>query len=198
MSFHFDWQRRGLAAGSPIAAKRSMRRVAVLLPAAANDAQFQVWLGAFMRELTANGWKIGSNLQVDTEWATNNIVDLRRHAAELTARTPDVILAHGNAAVEALLQATGNVPIVFPLVGDPVASGIIDSLARPRCNATGFSQFEFSLGGKWLELLKEIAPSVTQSQSFSIQSLGSGNSQFAAIQAVGLSLRIEVNPINEG
>ena len=126
----------GSAAAWPLAAQSQqndrMRRVAVLLPAAANDAQFQVWLGAFMRELTANGWKIGSNLQVDTEWATNNIVDIRRHAAELAALTPDVILAHGNAAVEALLQATRNVPIVFPLVGDPVASGIIDSLARPR------------------------------------------------------------------
>ncbi len=122
--------------------------------------------------------------------------DIRRQAAELAALAPDVILAHGAVTVGPLLQATRSVPIVFPTAGDPVAAGLVDSLARPGGNATGFLAFEFSLSGKWLEVLKEIAPSVTRAAVFRDPTQGGGISQFAAIQAVAPSLRVEVTPVN--
>ena len=102
----------------------------------------------------ALGWTIGRNVRIDIRWATANAAEIRRHAAELAALAPDVILAHGASTVGPLLQATRTVPIVFPVAGDPVGAGFVDSLARPGGNATGFMNFEFSLGGKWLELLK--------------------------------------------
>src|SRR5215831_15973721 len=139
-----------------------VRRVGVLLPADSNDAQFQTWVGAFLQGLALSGWTIGRNVRIDTRWATANAADIRRHAAELVALAPDVILAHGAAVIGALLQATRTVPIVFPVAGDPVGSGLVDSLARPGGNATGFLAFEYSMGAKWLELLKQIAPSVTR------------------------------------
>src|SRR5439155_13062032 len=104
----------------------------------------------------------GRNVRIDTRWATANAADIRRHAAELAALAPDVILAHGGSTVGPLLQATRTVPIVFPVVGDPVGAGFVDSLARPGGNATGFMLFEYSISGKWLELLKQIAPNVTR------------------------------------
>ena len=110
--------------------------------------------------------------------------------------TPDVILAHGNAAVGALQQATRDVPIVFPVVGDPVGAGFVESLARPGGNATGFTNFEFSLSGKWLEVLKQIAPAVTRVAVLRDPAVGSGTSQFAAIQTVAPSLRVDVSPVN--
>ena len=115
-----------------------------------------------MQALALLGWTIGRNVRIDTRWATANAADIRRHAAELAALAPDVILAHGDSTVGPLLQATRTVPIVFPVVGDPVAAGFVDSLARPGGNATGFMLFEYSISGKWLELLKQIAPSVTR------------------------------------
>jgi putative tryptophan/tyrosine transport system substrate-binding protein len=114
----------------------------------------------------------------------------------LAALAPDVILAHGTSTVGPLLQATRTVPIVFPIAGDPVASGIVDSLARPGGNVTGFIEFEFSMSGKWLELLKQIAPGVTRVAVLRDPTQGSGTSQFAAIQTVAPSLRVEVNPVN--
>ena len=135
-----------------------MRRIGVLLPAAADDPEFQARVGAFLQGLAQLGWTIGRNVRIDTRWATTNAADIRRHAAELVALAPDVILAHGAAAVGPLLQATRTVPIVFPVVGDPVGAGLVDSLARPGGNATGFMTFEYSMSGKWLELLKQIAP----------------------------------------
>ena len=108
------------------------------------------------------GWTIGRNVRIDTRWATTDAAEIRRHAAELAALAPDVILAHGTTTVGPLLQATRTVPIVFPVVVDPVGAGFVDSLARPGGNATGFMQFEYSMSGKWLELLKEIAPGVTR------------------------------------
>ena len=120
----------------------------------------------------------------------------RSHAAELAALVPDVILAHGNAAVGALLQTTRTLPIVFPVIGDPVAGGFVESLARPGGNATGFMNFDFSFSGKWLEVLKQIAPSVTRVAVLRDPAIGSGTSQFAVIQAVAPSLRMEVNPVN--
>lgn len=139
-----------------------VRRIGVLLPAAADDEVFQTRLGAFLQALALLGWTIGGNVRIDTRWATTNAGDIRRHAVELVARAPDVILASGASTVAPLLQATRTVPIVFPLVTDPVAAGFVDSLARPGGNATGFMLYEFSLGGKLLELLKQIAPSMMQ------------------------------------
>ena len=174
-----------------------MRRIGVLLPAAADDiGNFRPGVGAFLQALALLGWTIGRNVRIDTRWATANAADIRRHAAELAALAPDVILAHGASTVGPLLQATRTVPIVFPVVGDPVAAGFVDSLARPGGNATGFMNFEYSLSGKWLELLKEIAPGVTRVAVLRDPAQGTGTSQFAVIQAVAPSLRVEVSPVN--
>ena len=152
------------AASSPFAARAQerMRRIGVLLPAAADDPQFQPWLGGFLQELAKLGWSIGRNVRIDTRWATANAAEIRQHAADLAALAPDVIVAHGASSVVAMLQVTSAVPIVFPVAVDPVGAGIVNSLARPGGNATGFSEFEYSLGGKWLELLKQIAPDMTR------------------------------------
>jgi putative tryptophan/tyrosine transport system substrate-binding protein len=190
----------GAAAAWPLAARAQqrerMRRIGVLLPATANDAQYQARVGAFLQALALLGWTIGRNVQVDTRWATANVAEVRRHAAELVALAPDVILAHGGGPVAAVQQATHTVPIVFPIAGDPVGSGLVDSLARPGGNATGFLEFEYSIGGKWLELLKEIAPSVNRAAVLRDTTLGTGAGQFAAIQAVAPLLRMEVIPVN--
>ena len=172
------------------------RRVGVLLPAASDDVEFQARVGAFLQGLQQSGWSIGRNLRIDTRWATANADDIRRHAAELVTLAPDVILAHGASTMRPLLQVTRSVPIVFPVAGDPVAAGFVDSLARPGGNATGFMTFEYNLSGKWLELLKEIAPGVTRAAVLRDPTVITGASQFAAIQAVAPSLRVEVNPIN--
>jgi putative ABC transport system substrate-binding protein len=190
----------GAAAAWPLAAwaqqGERVRRVGVLLPAAADDAVFQTWVGAFLQGLALLGWTIGRNMRIDTRWATANGAEIRRHAAELAALVPDVILAHGASTVGPLLQATRTVPIVFPVASDPVGAGLVDSLARPGGNATGFMTMEYSTSGKWLELLKQIAPSVTRVAVVRDSAVGSGTSQFAAIQAVAPSLRVEVSPVN--
>jgi len=190
----------GAAAAWPVTARAQqtgrMRRIGVLLPAAADNAQFQAWVGAFQQGLALSDWTIGHNVRIDIRWATGNAAEIRRHAAELAVLGPDVILAHGNGSVGALLQATRTVPIVFPVIGDPVGAGFVDSLARPGGNVTGFMAFEYSMSGKWLELLKEIAPSMTRAAVLRDPTLGSGTSQFAAIQTAAPSLRVEVNPIN--
>src|SRR5438046_3418244 len=156
----------GAATAWPLAARAQqgerVRRIGVLLPAAADNPEFQAWVGAFLQGLALLGWTIGRNVRIDTRWATPNVAEIRRHAAELVALAPDVILAHGASTVAPLVQATRTVPIVFPVVGDPVGAGLIDSLARPGGNATGFMNFEYSISGKWLELLKQIAPNVTR------------------------------------
>src|ERR1700682_4362653 len=156
----------GGAATWPLAARAHqpdrMRRIGVLLPAAADDPEYQARVEAFLQGLALLGWTTGRNVRIDTHWATTNAAEIRRHAAELAALAPDVILAHGASTVGPLLQATRTVPIVFPVVGDPVGAGFVDSLARPGGNATGFMTAEFSIGGKYLELLKEIASSVTR------------------------------------
>src|SRR5262249_43622799 len=172
--------------------------IGVLLPAAADNPEIQAWVGAFLEGLALLGWTIGRNVQIDTRWATGNAADIRRHAAELAALAPDVILAHGSSTVEPMLQATSTVPMVSPALADPVGAGFVDSLARPGGNATGFMIFEYSLAGKWLELLKQIAPGVTRAAVLrdATQGAGAGTSQFAAIQAVAPSLRVEVNPVN--
>jgi putative ABC transport system substrate-binding protein len=190
----------GAAATWPFAVRAQqperIRRVGILLPAAADNAEFQAWVGAFLQALALLGWTIGRNVRIDTRWATANAGEIRRHAAELAALGPDVILAHGASAVGPLLQATRTVPIVFPISSDPVGAGFVDSLARPGGNATGFMSVEYSMGGKWLELLKQAAPGVTRAAVLRDATQGSGTSLFAAIQAVAPSLRVEVNPVN--
>ena len=190
----------GAAVAWPLTARAQqperMRRLGILLPATADDAEYQTWIAAFLQGLQQSNWTIGRNLRVDTRWAGANVDAIRKHATELVALAPDVILAHGNGPVSALQQATRTVAIVFPVVGDPVGTGLVESLARPGGNATGFAQFEFSLSGKWLELLKQIAPGVTRAAILRDAGLGTGTSQFAAIQAMAPSLRMEVNPIN--
>jgi putative ABC transport system substrate-binding protein len=154
------------AAAWPLAARAQpaarMRRIGILLNASSDDPQYQTWVGAFLQELAQLGWVIGRNVRIDTRWAGANAAEIRRHAAELAALAPDVVLAHGAGPVGALLQATRTMSIVFPVVVDPVEGGLVDSLARPGGNATGFMAFEYSIGGKWLELLKQIAPGVTR------------------------------------
>jgi putative ABC transport system substrate-binding protein len=190
----------GAAAAWPLAARAQqgerMRRIGILLPATADDGEYQSWMRTFLQGLGQSGWTIGLNLQVDTHWAGADMDVIRRKAVEIVASAPDVILAHGNGPVSALLQTTRTVPIVFPIAGDPVGTGLVNSLARPGGNATGFAQFEFSLSGKWLELLKQIVPGVTRAAILRDAGLGTGTSQFAAIQAMAPMLRMEVNPIN--
>ena len=173
-----------------------MRRIGILLPAAADDAAYQTRVGAFLQALALLGWTIGRNVRIDTRWATANAAEIRRHAAELAALAPDVILAHGGSTVGALLQATRTVPIVFPVVPDPVGAGLVDSVARPGGNATGFMTYEYSVSGKWLELLKQIAPGVTRAAILRDPATSTGMGQFAAIQAVAPSFGVEVNPVN--
>jgi putative tryptophan/tyrosine transport system substrate-binding protein len=190
----------GGAAAMPLAARAQqgerMRRIGVLLPAAADDPEYQARVGAFLQALALLGWTIGRNVRIDTRWATANAAEIRRHAAELAALAPDVILAAGTATVGPLQQASRTVPIVFPYVVDPVGAGFVDSLARPGGNVTGFLSFEYSLSGKWLELLKEIVPGVTRVAVLRDPAIPTGPAQFGVIQAAAPSLRVEVNPIN--
>jgi putative ABC transport system substrate-binding protein len=190
----------GSAAAWPVVARAQqqsqVQRIGVLLPAAADDTRFQTLVGAFLQELALLGRTIGRNVSIDTRWATANAADIRRHAAELAALAPDVILAHGTTAAASLLQATRTVPIVFPAAADPVGAGLVDSLARPGGNATGFMSTEFGIGAKWLELLKQIAPGVTRVAVLRDATVTAGTSQLAAVQAVAPSLRMEVNPVN--
>ena len=186
----------GGAAAMPLAARAQqperMRRIGILMPASSDDLDFQAWIGAFLQGLQQAGWIIGRNVRIDTRWATTNPDSLRKHAAELTASAPDVILSHGASTVRPLLQATRTVPIVFPVAGDPVAAGFVESLARPGGNATGFMTFEYGMAGKWLELLKEIAPGVTQVAVLRDPAIPTGPAQFSILQSMAPSFRVEV------
>ena len=189
----------GGAAAWPLAARAQqerMRRIGVLLPAAADDAEFQTRVGAFLQGLQELGWTIGRNVRVDTRWATSNAASIRKHAAELAAFAPDAILAFGASTVGPLLQETRTVPIVFPVVGDPVAAGFVESLARPGGNATGFMTFEYGMAGKWLELLKQIAPVVTRVAVLRDPAIPTGPAQFGVIQAAAPSAGMEVRTVD--
>jgi putative ABC transport system substrate-binding protein len=190
----------GAVAAWPLAARAQqdgrVRRVVVLLGATADNPDFQTWVGAFLQGLQQSGWSIGQNVRVDVRWAGSNRASIRKHAAELAAFAPDVILAHGASTVGPLLQVTRTVPIVFPIAADPVGAGLVDSLARPGGNATGFMSFEYSLSGKWLGLLKQIAPTVTRVAVLRDASQGSGTSEFAAIATAAPALKVDVNPVN--
>jgi putative ABC transport system substrate-binding protein len=190
----------GGAAAWPIAARAQqgerVRRIGVLLPATADDPVWQTRFGAFLQGLQQSGWSIGQNVQIETRWATINAAEIRRYAAELAALAPDVVLAYGTSTMGAWRQATRTVPTVFVAIADPVGGGFAESLARPGGNATGFMAFEFSISGKWLELLKQIAPGVTRAAVLRDTAIGSGASQFAVIQALAPSLSVEVSPVN--
>ena len=189
----------GAAAAWPLAARAQqperVRRIGVLMYLAADDAEGQARLAAFAQALKQLGWSDGRNLRIDTRWATAD--DIRRHAAELAALAPDVLVAGtGTATVAPLLQATRTVPIVFVTVIDPVGAGFVASLARPGGNATGFTIYEYSMSGKWLELLKEIAPRVTRAAVLRDPAVASGIGQFGAVQAVAPSLGVELSPVD--
>jgi putative ABC transport system substrate-binding protein len=138
------------AAAWPLSARAQqperVRRIGLILPATADDQEFQVWVGAFLQGLAVLGWTIGRNVRIETRWASSNAPEIGRHAAELAALAPDVILAHGALTVRPLLQASRTVPIVFVVVTDPVAAGLVDSVARPGGSATGFMNFEYGIG----------------------------------------------------
>jgi putative tryptophan/tyrosine transport system substrate-binding protein len=190
----------GAAAAWPLAARaqqrKPTRRIGALMPLAANDPQAQARNAAFLQGLQQLGWSVGNNIQIDYRWSAGSEDDTRKFAAELLALRPDVLFAPGTSTVAPLLQATRVVPIVFVHVTDPVGGGFIESLARPGGNATGFIDFEYGISGKWLELLKQIAPWVTRAAVLRDAAVTSGTAQFAAIQAVAPSLGIEVSPVN--
>ena len=149
-----------------------------------------------MQGLAVLGWNIGRNVRIETRWATNDAAEIRRHAAELAMLSPDVILAHGASTVGPLLQATRTVPVVFPIISDPVAAGFVDSLARPGGNATGFMVNEYGIAAKWLELLKEIVPNVTRVAVLRDPAVPTGPAQFGIVQSAAPSLKMEVSPIS--
>jgi putative tryptophan/tyrosine transport system substrate-binding protein len=188
----------GAAAAWPVAAeaqpREKMRRIGVLLPFSSDDAESQARMGAFLQTLALSGWTIGRNVQIDTRWGARDAERIQRYAAELVALAPDVILAHGISTVGPLRQATRTVPVVFPIMADPVGLGLV--AARPGGNVTGFVSWEFNFSGKWLELLKQVAPDVTRVAVLRDTAIGTGTSQFAVIQALAPSLRVEVSPVD--
>jgi len=163
---------------------------------ASDHPESQPRLAAFQQGLQQLGWIDGRNVRIDYYWGGADANRIRKYAAELAALAPDVIFASGTASVGPMLQATRTVPIVFANVADPVGAGFVDSLARPGGNASGFIQFEYSLSGKWLELLKQIAPGVTRAAVLRDPAITSGIGQFAVIQSVAPSVGVEVSAIN--
>jgi putative tryptophan/tyrosine transport system substrate-binding protein len=174
---------------------KQVRRIGVLMNLAPDDPEGQTRLTGFLRGLQESGWADGRNAHIDTLWGTD-AGSTRKQAAELVALAPDVIRASGSATTSALQQTTRTVPIVFVAVIDPVGAGYVDSLARPGGNLTGFSLFEYGFSGKWLELLREIAPRMTQAAVLRDPSVGSGTGQYAIIQAVASSFGVELHPID--
>jgi putative ABC transport system substrate-binding protein len=190
----------GAAAAWPLAARGQqgdrMRRVGVLIPGASDDPVFQARLAAFLEGLQQLGWVDGRNVRIDTRLGAGDADLLRKHAAELVALGPDVVMAYSSNAVPPLLQLTRAVPIVFAVVADPVGAGYVESLARPGANVTGFTGYEFALSGKWLELLKEVAPRVTRAAILRDPAIAAGPAEFAAIQAVAPSFGVELRPLD--
>jgi putative ABC transport system substrate-binding protein len=190
----------GMAAAWPLAARAQqadrVRRIGVLMNVAADDPQGQAGVAAFQQVLQQFGWSDGRNVRIDTRWGENDVDRDRRYAAELVALAPDVILASGTLSVAALQKATRTLPIVFVGVSDPVGAGFVDTLARPGGNTTGFMIFEYSLSGKWLELLKQIAPRLTRAAVLRDSANPAGIAQFGAIQAVAQSLGVELRPVD--
>jgi putative ABC transport system substrate-binding protein len=174
-----------------------MRRIGALNGgSSADDPDGQARLAAFLQRLQQLGWTVGQNVRIDYRWGLGDADNIRKYTAELVALAPDVIFATGTAAVGPMLQATRTVPIVFALVTDPVGAGFVDSLSRPGGNATGFLMFEYSLSGKWLEVLKQIAPGVTRAAVIRDPAISAGIGQFGVIQSVAASVGVEVSPVN--
>jgi putative ABC transport system substrate-binding protein len=190
----------GAAAAWPFGARAQqaerMRRIGVLMNLAETDPEGRTRLAAFVQRLEELGWAAGSNVRFDIRWAAGSLESNRRYANELAAIAPDVILAYTSASVGALQQTVGAVPTVFVGVIDPVGAGFVESLAHPGGHTTGFTAFEYSIGAKWLELLKEIAPRVTRAAVLRDPTFAAGIGQFAAIQAVG-STGIELSAIDQ-
>jgi putative ABC transport system substrate-binding protein len=190
----------GAAVALPLAARAQeserVRRIAVLVPGTADDAEYQARMVAFLQGLQPLGWSDGRNVRIDIRYAVGDANLTRKNVAELIALAPDVILAPGSTTVGPLLQATRTVPIVFATILDPVGAGFVDSLARPGGNATGFIAFEYGLSGKWLELLKQIAPSLTRVAILRDPATAAGIGQFAAIQSVAPSFAVELRPVD--
>jgi putative ABC transport system substrate-binding protein len=190
----------GAAAWPPAAraqqAGERMRRIGVLHTPAANDPDGQARNAAFLLGLQQFGWTDGRNVRIDTRWSAGDADRIRSYVAEFVALVPDVILASGSATVGPLLQATRAVPIVFVNVPDPVGAGYVESMARPGGNATGFILFEYGISGKWLELLKQIAPGVTRAAVIRDAGITAGIGQFGAIQSAAPSLGLAVTPVN--
>jgi putative ABC transport system substrate-binding protein len=190
----------GAAATWPLAARAQqperMRRIGVLNGQSADDPDAQANIAAFLQGLQQLGWTDGRNVRINHRWGAGDPAGIRRYAAELVALAPDVILATGASPLGPLLQATRTVPIVFAIVPDPVGAGFAESLARPGGNATGFMQFEYSLSGKWLELLKQIALGVTRAAVLRDPAITAGIGQFAIIQSVAPSVGVELSPVN--
>jgi len=189
----------GAAVAWPVAARsqqtRAMRRIGVLTPYPADDAEGHARLTAFAQALQQSGWTVGQNVRIDYRWGPGNAETMRKYATELVALAPDVVLASTSAAVPPLLEASRTVPIVFAAVADPVAAGFVESLARPGGNATGFTVYEYSISGKWLELLKEVAPRVMRAAVLRELGIAPGLAQFGAIQALAPSLGVELRPV---
>ena len=189
----------GGAAAWPLAARAQqperMRRIGVLMSLTADDPQAQVRLAAFQQALQQLGWSDGRNVRIDIRWGENDADLSRRYAQELVALAPDIFLAEATVSVAALQHVTRALPIVFAAVADPVGAGFVDSLSRPGGNITGFMNFEYGFSGKWLELLKQIAPQVTRAAVIRDPAISVGTAQFSAIQAVAPALGVEVTPI---
>ena len=190
----------GGAAAWPLAVRAQqserMRRIGVLNPIPADHQEAPARTAAFQQGLQQLGWTVGLNVRIDYRWSGGDAGNIRKHAWELVALAPDVILASGVAALGPLLEATRTVPIVFPLAADPVGAGFVESLARPGGNVTGFATSDYRFSGKWLELLKEIAPGVTRAAVIRDPSISAGMGMFGAIQSMAPSLGVEVSPIN--
>src|SRR5262245_55986311 len=190
----------GGAAAIPFVARAQqnerIRSIGVLLPASPDDPVFQARLAAFHQELALLGWIIGRNVRIETRWATTNPNEIRKNAMELVAFAPDVILSTGDSTVPPLLQATRTVPIVFPVANDPIGAGYVSSLARPGGNVTGFMLHEYSMGVKWLELLKEIAADVTRIAVLRDSANPAQAAQFGVTQAVAPMFKVEVIPVD--
>ena len=184
----------------PLAARAQqadrVRIIGVLLPLVENDPFAREQVGAFVTALEQAGWTGGRNARIEVRWAGPIPNDVRRHAAELVALRPDVVLAYGSLTVDALLQNTRTVPIVFPVMGDPVAAGFVESLARPGGNVTGFMMYEYSLAAKWLELLKEMVPTLKRIAVLRNTATPTGPAQFGVIQAVSPYLKVDVTALN--
>jgi putative ABC transport system substrate-binding protein len=189
----------GGAAAWPLGARAQkperVRRIGVLMSTAADDPVAPPLVSAFAQGLQERGWTVGGNARIEYRWGAGDLDRFRRYAAELVALSPDVVLASAGSIVGAFQQASRTVPIVFVTTIDPVGGGWVESLSRPGTNATGFTSFEFSMSGKWLELLKEIAPGVKRVAVIRDPAVPAGSGGFAAIQAVAPSFAVELTPI---